>query len=66
MATPPDPHDIDRSSHYISNEEWIRRRAYELYVTRGRQPGKEIEDWLRAEQELKQEENAARLWRLNH
>jgi hypothetical protein len=28
------------------------RRAYELYVQRGSQPGKAVEDWLRAEKEL--------------
>ena len=30
----------------------IRRRAYELYVERGRQDGHEEEDWLRAEEEV--------------
>jgi Protein of unknown function (DUF2934) len=33
-------------------EEDIAQRAYELYVRRGREPGKEIEDWDRAEKEL--------------
>ena len=36
----------------ISREE-IARRAYERYEKRGRQPGREIEDWLHAERELK-------------
>jgi hypothetical protein len=31
----------------------IRKHAYELYEARGRQPGREIEDWLRAELEIK-------------
>jgi len=30
----------------------IERRAYELYLARGRADGYAIEDWLRAEQEL--------------
>lgn len=30
----------------------IRRRAYELYEERGRQEGRELEDWLRAEEEV--------------
>ena len=30
----------------------IRDRAYELYESRGRQPGNEEQDWLRAEQEI--------------
>ena len=37
----------------LTTEE-IAQRAYELYVERGRQPGHEAEDWLRAESELKQ------------
>ena len=32
--------------------ERIRRRAYEIYEQRGRQDGQEVEDWLRAEQEV--------------
>jgi hypothetical protein len=28
------------------------RRAYELYVQRGGEPGEDVEDWLRAEKEL--------------
>jgi hypothetical protein len=34
-------------------EEQIRRRAYELYEQRGRTPGFEHEDWLRAEHEIR-------------
>jgi Protein of unknown function (DUF2934) len=30
----------------------IRRRAYELYEERGREEGREVEDWLRAEAEV--------------
>jgi Protein of unknown function (DUF2934) len=33
-------------------EDEIRHRAYELYEQRGRTPGFESEDWLRAEQEV--------------
>ena len=39
----------------IDLEERIRRRAYELYDRRGREPGHEVEDWLQAEAELAQE-----------
>ena len=35
----------------LSREE-IRRRAYEIYLGRGEEPGTEIEDWLQAEREL--------------
>ena len=30
----------------------IRLRAYQLYETRGREDGHELEDWLRAEEEI--------------
>ena len=35
-----------------SREHEIRSRAYELYLDRGAQPGRELEDWLQAEREL--------------
>ena len=30
----------------------IRERAYELYESRGREPGQDEQDWFRAEKEL--------------
>jgi DUF2934 family protein len=33
-------------------EEQIRRRAYDFYEQRGRQEGRELDDWLQAEAEL--------------
>jgi hypothetical protein len=33
-------------------EERIRLRAHEFYEARGREDGHELEDWLRAEEEL--------------
>jgi DUF2934 family protein len=33
-------------------EEAIRERAYELFEARGGQDGYELEDWLRAEEEI--------------
>lgn len=36
----------------IPNVHDIPQRAFELYVTRGCQPGRELKDWLQAEQEL--------------
>jgi hypothetical protein len=32
--------------------EEIRRRAYEIYVERGEQSGRDLDDWLQAEREL--------------
>ena len=34
-------------------EEAIRHRAYEIFLEGGAVPGRELEDWLRAERELK-------------
>ena len=39
--------------------EQIRQRAQQIFLARGGTPGKELEDWLRAEQELKQERAVA-------
>jgi hypothetical protein len=36
----------------LTREERIRRRAYELHVRRGNQPGSETDDWLQAEREI--------------
>ena len=33
----------------------IARRAYELYLQRGGEHGKDVEDWVRAEKELREE-----------
>jgi hypothetical protein len=34
-------------------EHQIRLRAYELYEARGRKDGHELEDWLRAKEEIR-------------
>jgi hypothetical protein len=35
-----------------AHTEEIRRRAYEVYLERGKQSGHDVDDWLQAEQEL--------------
>jgi hypothetical protein len=35
-----------------ATEERIRQRAYELYLQRGKLPGREQEDWIQAESEI--------------
>jgi len=35
------------------SEDRIRQRAYELYMQRGAQHGKHVDDWFRAEAELR-------------
>jgi hypothetical protein len=36
-----------------TRHEEIRPRAYDIYLERGEQPGRELDDWLQAERELK-------------
>jgi hypothetical protein len=38
-----------------ARDEDIRRRAYEIYLARGEQPGRDLDDWLQAERELEGE-----------
>ena len=33
----------------IERNDLVKKKAYELYLQRGKAPGKEIEDWLAAE-----------------
>jgi Protein of unknown function (DUF2934) len=42
----------EASTRNSARDEEIRRRAYEIYLERGEQPGSELEDWLQAEREL--------------
>lgn len=37
-------------------QQLVQQRAYELYLNRGQQPGHELEDWLRAECEIREQQ----------
>jgi hypothetical protein len=51
----------DRASvPYEPTLEEIQARAYEAYIQRGRVDGFDLEDWLQAEKELKENGNKAR------
>ena len=53
-ASQPRPSTVTDSSVYPSvSEETIRQRAYELYMQRGGSDGGHIDDWFRAEAELR-------------
>jgi len=39
--------------------EQVRRRAYELYEARGGEDGHDVDDWLRAESEIAQQQSKA-------
>ena len=50
-------HVVRSGGHYrgdimLKLEHQIRLRAYELYEARGRKDGHELDDWLRAEEEI--------------
>lgn len=36
----------------VASPDAVAVRAYELFQARGREPGHDVDDWLRAEQEL--------------
>ena len=40
----------------LSLEERVQMRAYELYVLRGNESGSEADDWLQAEEEVRDAE----------
>ena len=42
----------ERSVDSSAPEQEIRRRAYEIYLERGEEPGRDLDDWLQAEREL--------------
>jgi hypothetical protein len=42
----------ERSVVNSRREQEVRRRAYEIYLERGEEPGRDLEDWLQAEREL--------------
>lgn len=40
------------TNNKLPTTEQIERRAYELYVERGAENGRDVDDWLAAEEEL--------------
>ena len=45
----------ERPTGPVSREERVRRLAKELYRQRGNRPGSAMDDWLRAEEEIRRE-----------
>ena len=52
-ALPPARRKSKRAAYQPTNEE-IALRAYHIYLERGSTPGDPVQDWLRAERELKE------------
>ena len=59
MTTDPkrSPAKVQMMTDPVRSQDIIRERAYELYVSRGREPGQDEQDWLRAEQEIVNRQN---------
>lgn len=51
-SSPPGASREGTASGVFSHDE-VARRAYDLFVERGGEPGRDWEDWLRAEAELR-------------
>jgi hypothetical protein len=49
----------DTTNHNLSREERVRLRALELYKRRGDRPGTPVDDWLCAEQQIREQEERA-------
>jgi hypothetical protein len=54
----PEPESMQKYSHEV--RERIAKKAYELHEQRGRQAGRELEDWLEAEALVRKEMEATR------
>ena len=54
-ANPPKkpPATVTSEPQEVDLEHQIRLRAHELYEARGREDGHELDDWLRAEEEIR-------------
>jgi hypothetical protein len=56
---PPSVDTTERTIEPHSRKARIRLRAQELYKQRGDRPGSAIEDWLRAEEQIREAEEQA-------
>ena len=54
----PEPESMQKYSDQV--RERIAKKAYELYEQRGRQAERDLEDWLKAEELVRNEMNATR------
>jgi hypothetical protein len=46
------PSKLTMMANAVPSDSKIRERAYELFESRGREPGQDEQDWFRAEKEL--------------
>jgi Protein of unknown function (DUF2934) len=55
-ASPKAKKTVASNGHHSTHEQ-IALRAYQIYLERGATPGNELEDWVRAERELTEEQS---------
>jgi hypothetical protein len=60
MATPKRADNVLRMPALAPTTEEIARRAYEIFLARGGEPGHDLDDWFQAESELLRERAARR------
>jgi hypothetical protein len=51
-ARPEHPRESSNEIVGVVSPDAVAVRAYELFEERGREPGRDVDDWLRAEREL--------------
>jgi hypothetical protein len=56
MSQPPHAKAAADLTAQLPLEERVKMRAYELYVLRGNESGSEMDDWLQAEDEVRDAE----------
>jgi len=54
-----DIRDLERAKQHLPTHQEIEERAHEIYLRRGGENGQDVDDWLKAEAELKNERQAA-------
>jgi hypothetical protein len=58
LVVPEDQPSIAAEDHRVITKDDVARRAYALFLARGRVDGHDVEDWLEAERQLEAESMA--------
>ena len=58
LVTPEHQPSVTAENHRAISKDDVARRAYELFLARGRAEGHDVEDWLEAERQLESESTA--------
>ena len=58
LVRPEDQASVATENHRAISKDDVARRAYELFLARGRVDGHDVEDWLEAERQVEAEGTA--------